>query len=377
MKKRILINIGILSLLVAVLFIAACEKQSGITRQIVGESGDSGSSNIDSGTSSIEDLDDEGTETTGTGKITFLITDKQEELDIKSLTIKIDDIRVHRTGSGDGEDDNEDDDDKNETEIEDDDQNETEDDLDDINETDDDNETDDYNKENKTENDKGGWIEVCNGDFVFDLIAIKDVNEFLCSNSLKAGKYTQIRLHIEDVIGNINNKTVQLEVPSDDLKLIHPFEIKDGEEIKLILDFDVDKSVIKPGDKYLLKPVIKIIAENVNQTNNCGNGNLDSGESCDGSNLNNKTCTDFNFNNGTLSCNNCNIVNTNCFNSNQTVSVCGNNIIENNEQCEGSDFNSVSCSTYGFNNGTLSCNNCTRATSGCFNSNNSTGNNTG
>src|SRR3989344_5608018 len=357
MKKRILINIGILSLLVAVLFIAACEKQDGITRQIVGESGDSGSSNIDSGTSSIEDLDDDGTETTGTGKITFLITDKQEELDIKSLTIKIDDIRVHRAGSGsddETDDDNEDNDDQNET--------------------DDDDENDD---ENKTENDKGGWIEVCNGDFVFDLIAIKDVNEFLCSNSLKAGKYTQIRLHIEDVIGNINNKTVQLEVPSDDLKLIHPFEIKDGEEIKLILDFDVDKSVIKPGDKYLLKPVIKIIAENVNQTNNCGNGNLDSGESCDGSNLNNKTCTDFNFNNGTLSCNNCNIVNTNCFNSNQTVSVCGNNIIENNEQCEGSDFNSVSCSTYGFNNGTLSCNNCTRATSGCFNSNNSTGNNTG
>ena len=184
----------------------------------------------------------------------------------------------------------------------------------------------------------------------------------------------------EDLKINEFNKLKQelrVEVVPTERLIIKQREIKDGEEIKLILDFDVDKSVIKPGDKYLLKPVIKIIAENVNQTNNCGNGNLDSGESCDGSNLNNKTCTDFNFNNGTLNCNNCNIVNTNCFNSNQTVSVCGNNIIENNEQCEGSDFNSVSCSTYGFNNGTLSCNNCTRATSGCFNSNNSTGNNTG
>ena len=368
MKKRLLINIGIFSLLVAVLFIAACEKQQGTIREIVEEGGsNTGTTGTNTETTDTGSSGESSTGTNlGTGKITFLITDAQEELDIKSLTIKIDDIRVHRAGS-----DNEDDDDGNETEID-----------DDINETeinDDDNETEDDSDDNETNKneDKGGWIEICNGDFVFDLIAIKDVNEFLCSNSLKAGKYTQIRLHIEDVIGNINNKTVKLEVPSDDLKLIHPFEIKDGEEIKLILDFDVDKSVVKPGDKYLLKPVIKIIAENANQTNNCGNGNIDSGESCDGSNLNNKTCTDFNFNNGTLSCNSCNIVTTNCFNSNQTVNLCGNNIINNEEQCDGSNFDNNSCTTYGFNNGTLSCNNCTRVTSGCFDSNNSTGNNTG
>ena len=47
-------------------------------------------------------------------------------------------------------------------------------------------------------------------------------------------------------------------------------------------------------------------------------------------------------------------------------SVCGNGILENGEQCDGSAFGGASCASQGFSGGTLSCNsNCTFNTSAC------------
>lgn len=46
--------------------------------------------------------------------------------------------------------------------------------------------------------------------------------------------------------------------------------------------------------------------------------------------------------------------------------VCGNGVLESGEQCDGSNLNGKSCSTQGFSGGTLSCNsNCTFNTSAC------------
>jgi len=48
------------------------------------------------------------------------------------------------------------------------------------------------------------------------------------------------------------------------------------------------------------------------------------------------------------------------------ISVCGNNIVEADEQCDGSDLNNHSCSDLGYDGGTLSCNaSCTFNTSAC------------
>ena len=43
------------------------------------------------------------------------------------------------------------------------------------------------------------------------------------------------------------------------VKLVHPFEVIEGQMTELILDFDAQRSVVKTGDKYLLKPTIKVI----------------------------------------------------------------------------------------------------------------------
>ncbi|MBN2307265.1 hypothetical protein JXD20_04740 [Candidatus Peregrinibacteria bacterium] len=47
--------------------------------------------------------------------------------------------------------------------------------------------------------------------------------------------------------------------------------------------------------------------------------------------------------------------------------TCGNGIIETGEQCEGTDFNGLTCSSYGFNSGNLQCVNCQIVTTSCFN----------
>jgi hypothetical protein len=45
---------------------------------------------------------------------------------------------------------------------------------------------------------------------------------------------------------------------------------------------------------------------------NCGDGVVDEGEECDGSNLNGKDCTDFGFTSGTLKCTNCTFDTSDC-----------------------------------------------------------------
>jgi hypothetical protein len=49
------------------------------------------------------------------------------------------------------------------------------------------------------------------------------------------------------------------------------------------------------------------------------------------------------------------------------LSVCGNGILEGGEECDGSDLNGLTCIDFGYNGGTLTCNHdCTFNTSNCF-----------
>ena len=68
----------------------------------------------------------------------------------------------------------------------------------------------------------------------------------------------------------IGEYTYPLEVPSgtqSGLKLIHPFEIIEGGNTVLFLDFDAEKSVVNTGnDQYKLKPTIKILSQGVKGT---------------------------------------------------------------------------------------------------------------
>ena len=115
-----------------------------------------------------------------------------------------------------------------------------------------------------------GWLEVPLAEpKTFDLMDLPNgltapLGEL---KGLDAGKYTQIRLFLskENAPKLIlaDNSEHTLTVPSSQntgLKIITPFEVAEGEELHLGLEFDVNHSIVEKGDgSYILKPVIKLI----------------------------------------------------------------------------------------------------------------------
>jgi hypothetical protein len=133
---------------------------------------------------------------------------------------------------------------------------------------------DDENDGDDVDND-GNWIIVTlNEEKQYDLLTLQDTSEIIAMAELGVGSYTQIRLKIvegeDKTYITIGDDTYPLEVPSgtqSGLKLIHPFEIVEGGNTVLFLDFDAEKSVVKTGnDQYKLKPTIKILSQGVKGT---------------------------------------------------------------------------------------------------------------
>ncbi len=85
----------------------------------------------------------------------------------------------------------------------------------------------------------------------------------------------------------------------------------------------------------------------------CGNGVIDSGETCDGQNLGGVTCVGEGFAGGNISCTgNCNIDTSGC---EPFPDTCGNGVWDGGEACDGTDLNGASCIGLGFSGGQLAC----------------------
>lgn len=120
--------------------------------------------------------------------------------------------------------------------------------------------------DDEEDNSGEGWYTIVEESQTFDLIALQDLKEDLGLEELTVGKYTQIRLTVENATITINNEGKieehQLKIPSNKVKLIKGFWIYEGETTILTLDFDIHESVHKTGkDKYIMKPTIKVIQE--------------------------------------------------------------------------------------------------------------------
>jgi hypothetical protein len=110
------------------------------------------------------------------------------------------------------------------------------------------------------ETDSSGWMTVV-GAKTIDLVKVKGIKELLGETTLPEGKYTQIRLSVSSATAIIDGVTQALKIPSKSIKFIHPFEIQNNATTSLIIDFDADNAVIKAGNKYILKPVVRISTE--------------------------------------------------------------------------------------------------------------------
>ncbi len=82
----------------------------------------------------------------------------------------------------------------------------------------------------------------------------------------------------------------------------------------------------------------------------CGDGSIDAGEQCDGSDLNGSSCTSLGFTDGALGCR------TSCFyDMSACTGVCGDGSVNAGEHCDGGDLNGSSCTSLGFTDGALGC----------------------
>jgi len=115
----------------------------------------------------------------------------------------------------------------------------------------------------------GGMLE--NGSF--DLAELRDEGETaeLAAAELVAGKYTQLRVIMDEVEGvqvdydeNPNEEPINAKLPSGTLKFVRPFTVEQDGSTEIVLDFDLQESVVFTGAsqsnnvKVIVKPVVKL-----------------------------------------------------------------------------------------------------------------------
>jgi len=172
------------------------------------------------------------TNSTSTGELSLLLTDASTE-DYKAVYVTIKEVQVHLGRETEGE-------------------------------------------ENRS------WEVVSEPDETYNLLElVNGAIEELGIRDLSAGHYAQLRMILDDTADDGTNLKgeshpfanyivtqsdgyEELKIPSGfqtGIKIVHGFDVAEGQLTELILDFDVSKSVIKAGNsgKWILKPTIKVI----------------------------------------------------------------------------------------------------------------------
>ena len=108
----------------------------------------------------------------------------------------------------------------------------------------------------------GGWIVVVNQTQTVNLMNLTNVSQVLGQKTMDAGRYTQIRLKIDSGTITVNGTDYNLTVPSGVLKLNRGFVLEPDKTLRLTLDFNVERSIIRTGtNQYKLEPVIAVLSE--------------------------------------------------------------------------------------------------------------------
>jgi Domain of unknown function (DUF4382) len=123
----------------------------------------------------------------------------------------------------------------------------------------------------------GTWTKVTTGERMCDLKRLENAQDILGTTQLAAGHYTQIRLLVataaisftESTSGDtcaapdtfkFTKPTVNVTIPSGEVKLNREFDISPNSTTSILLDFDGDRSVREMGNgSYSMSPVINIV----------------------------------------------------------------------------------------------------------------------
>lgn len=109
----------------------------------------------------------------------------------------------------------------------------------------------------------GGWIEISATQQTYDLLTLTQTDTLIATASMPPGNYSQIRLFISKVTVEDESGTHDAKVPSGSktgLKLNVNSTVGDFGDVAILLDFNVEKSLVKrDSGEYILKPVIKAV----------------------------------------------------------------------------------------------------------------------
>jgi len=109
------------------------------------------------------------------------------------------------------------------------------------------------------------WVKIRKKPITVNLLDWTDGKTMvLGEGEIPAGHYTQLRLLIESGEVVIQNQTYPLPIPSGVLKFGPEFTVEPGSTYELVLDFDVNRSIVRMGSRksprgFMLKPHIRVI----------------------------------------------------------------------------------------------------------------------
>lgn len=92
-----------------------------------------------------------------------------------------------------------------------------------------------------------------------DLLLLRDAVIPLATAAVEPGDYVSLRINLDADQSNVveGGKTLPLQIPSGEIKILGGFTVTDNGTTTVTLDFDAEASLVRQGNgNWLLKPVI-------------------------------------------------------------------------------------------------------------------------
>jgi hypothetical protein len=104
------------------------------------------------------------------------------------------------------------------------------------------------------------WITVTDQPILVDMMDIAGAWKLIAEEEIDAGSYTKLRIHITGITLTIGEETIEAYVPGQELNIVRPFKISEGETTELFLDIDWKKSIIvSEEDQQTMTPATLLL----------------------------------------------------------------------------------------------------------------------
>lgn len=112
------------------------------------------------------------------------------------------------------------------------------------------------------------WVTVVDEESSVDLLTLgrEGITELLGDSVLEAGKYTQIRMHVDSAYAiDKQGEIVDVKTPKK-IKINRPFTLEEGEDMTIIIDIDLERSLKEKDSGLELQPVIGYVDDGKEKT---------------------------------------------------------------------------------------------------------------